>query len=106
MNIISIMSLVFVGIFAVSCMGKTIEHPVKTTAIKLSIEEVIKEHAGELMNLPGVVGVGQGLCDNIPCIKVYIIKKTPELDNKIPALLEDYKVLIETTGEIRAHPDN
>jgi hypothetical protein len=58
------------------------------------------------MSIPGVVGVGQGLCDNNPCIKVYIIKRTPELDKRIPALLEGYEVSIEITGEIRAHPDN
>ena len=107
MNIISIMSLIFVGICATACMGKIIDdHPAKTKAIILSIEEAIKEHSEELMSIPGVVGVGQGLCDNNPCIKVYIIKKTPELDKRIPALLEGYEVSIEITGEIRAHPDN
>jgi len=85
-------------------MGK--DHPAKTKAITLSIEEAIKEHSEGLMSIPGVVGVGQGLCDNNPCIKVYIIKRTPELDKKIPALLEGYEVSTEITGEIRAHPDN
>jgi hypothetical protein len=107
MNIISIMRLILVVICATSCMGKIIDDPtVKSMAAERSIEEAIKEHSEELMSIPGVVGVGQGLCDNNPCIKVYIIKRTPELDKKIPALLEGYKVSIEITGEIRAHPDN
>jgi hypothetical protein len=107
MNIISSISLIFVGICAMSCIGKIIDdHPAKTKAITLSIEEAIKEHSEELMSIPGVVGVGQGLCDDNTCIKVYIIEMTPELDKRIPALLEGYKVSIEITGEIRAHPDN
>jgi hypothetical protein len=107
MNIMSSISLVFVGIFATSCIGKIVDnHPAKTKAITLSIEEAIKEHSEELMSIPGVVGVGQGLCDNNPCIKVYIIKRTPESDKKIPDLLEGFEVSIEITGEIRAHPDN
>ena len=107
MNIISIMSLLFVGICATSCMGKTMDDPpVKTEGITLSIEEAIKEHSEALMSIPGVVGVGQGLCGKTPCIKVYVIKRSPESDNKIPALIEGHEVSIEITGEIRAHPDN
>jgi hypothetical protein len=107
MNTISIMSLIFIGICANACMGKTIDdHSARTEAGGLSIEETIKEHSEELMAIPLVVGVGQGLCDDNPCIKVYVIKRTPELDKKIPRLLKGYKVLIEITGEIRAHPDN
>ena len=107
MKIISIMSLIFAGICATSCMAKMIDdYPVKTNAMTLSIEEVIKEHSKELMSIPGVVGVGQGLCDNDPCIKVYIIRRTPELDKEIPLILEGFDVSIQITGEIRAHPDN
>ena len=69
-----------------------------------SIEAVLKEHTKELMSLPEVVGTGQGLCNNRPCIKVYVIKKTPELDQYIPNMLEGYKVMIEVTGKIQAHP--
>jgi hypothetical protein len=106
MNIISIMSLIFVGICATSCRGKIIDdYPSKTKATALSIEETIKEHSEELMSIPGVVGVGQGICDKNPCIKVYITKRTPALDKKIPHLLNGYEVSIEITGEIRAHPD-
>jgi hypothetical protein len=107
MNIISILSIFFIGIFATSCVGKMIEdRPEKTEARTLSIEEVIKEHSEALMSVPGVVGVGQGLCDNIPCIKVYVNNSSTELDNKIPALLDSYKVSIEVIGELRAHPNN
>jgi len=68
------------------------------------IEEVLKEHTNELMTIPGVVGTAEGLCDGKPCIKVYVIKKTPELNNKIPHILEGYPVSIEETGEFKALP--
>jgi len=107
MNTVSIISLVFAGICATSCMGKTIDdNPAKTKTITLSIEEAIKEHSEDLMSIQGVVGVGQGLCGNTPCMKVYVLRRTPELDKKIPASLEGFEVSIEVTGEIRAHPDN
>ena len=69
-----------------------------------AIEEVLKEYTKELISIPGVVGTGQGLCDGRPCIKVYVIKETPELDQKIPRTLEGYPVVIEETGEIRVFP--
>ena len=82
------------------------DHQTKTDVAMHPIEDIIKEHTEELMSIPGVVGVGQGLCNNTPCIKVYIIKSTPELDRKIPAVFDGYRVSIEVTGSIRAHPDD
>ena len=48
-----------------------------------TIEEALRDHTDSLMSLPGVVGTGQGLCDGQPCIKVFIVKKTPELLGQI-----------------------
>jgi len=87
------------------CVDKTAndqEGEKKMTA--KTIAEVLKEHTKELMTVPGVVGIGQGLCDNKPCIKVFVIEKAPELAQKIPNSLEGYPVIIEETGEIRALP--
>jgi hypothetical protein len=91
-----------VGCLAISSdfSGEEKEMSVKT------IEEVLKEHTEELMSIPGVVGIGQGLCNGKPCIKVFVIKKTPELAQKILNSLEGYPVIIEETGEIRALPED
>jgi hypothetical protein len=70
------------------------------------IEEVLKEHTHELMSIPGVVGTAQGLCDNRPCIKVFVINRTRELEQKIPKFLEGYPVVIEESGEFHALPKN
>jgi hypothetical protein len=70
-----------------------------------SIEAVLSQHAGGLLAVPGVVGVAQGLSDGHPCVTVYVVEKTPELAQKIPAALEGYPVVIEATGEIKALPE-
>jgi len=70
-----------------------------------TIQEVQKEHTNELMAVPGVVGTAIGACDEKPCIKVYVVKKTPELDRKIPDTLEGYPVMTEETGEFRRLPE-
>ncbi len=48
-----------------------------------TIEQALADHTDSLMSLPGVVGTAQGLCDGQPCIKVFIVKKTPELLGQI-----------------------
>jgi hypothetical protein len=69
-----------------------------------TIKEVLKKHTRDLMSMPGVVGTGQGLCEGKPCIKVLVIEKTPDLDQKIPKTLDGYPVVIEETGPIKALP--
>lgn len=69
-------------------------------------KEVLKEYTNILMSIEGVTGTAQSICNGKPCIKVYILEKTPKLEKKIPATLEGYSVVIEETGEIRALPEN
>jgi hypothetical protein len=66
------------------------------------INEVMEAHVAKLMALPGVVGVFIGaLASGAPCIKVMVIKATPELEKRIPRNLEGHPVLIVETGEIK-----
>ena len=67
-----------------------------------SLKQVLKERAGELMEVPGVVGVGESLCDGEPCIRVMVVARTPELEQRIPGRLEGYRVSIRVSGEFRA----
>jgi len=78
----------------------------EVTVPEKTIGEVLKKHTGELMSVPGVVGTAQGQCDDRPCIKVYVVKSSPEIDEKIPRFLEGYPVKIEATGEFRTMPEN
>jgi len=69
------------------------------------IKKVLEEHTNELMSIKGVIGTAEGLCNGKPCIKVYVIKKTRQLIQRIPTTLEGYPVVIEETGEFRALPE-
>ncbi len=69
------------------------------------INEVMQAHTAEMMALPGVVGIYVGETDEgKPCIKVMVVEKTGELEQKIPKTLEGYPVLIDVTGEIKPLP--
>lgn len=69
-----------------------------------AIEQVLREHTGELMAVPGVVGTAIGLCNERPCVKVYVIKRTRDLDQNIPHTLEGYPVMLEESGEFKRLP--
>jgi len=67
-----------------------------------TINDVLKEHTDRLMALQGVVGTAQSRCAGKPCIKVYVVERTPELLKQIPASLGGYPVEVQEAGEIRA----
>ena len=97
--------LITMAIFALAWADNNIaDYRGKSPMAAETIKEVLKKHTGELMALPGVVGTGQGLCEGKPCIKVFVIEKTPDLDQKIPKTLNGYPVAIEATGPIKALP--
>ena len=56
----------------------------------MSIEDVISKYENELLGKKGVVGVGTGMCNGKPCIKVYVIKITEELKKDIPTHLDGF----------------
>ncbi len=74
----------------------------QTVMQKKTIQTVLKEHTDKLMALPGVVGTGLGECSGKPCIKVFVVKKTPDLVKQIPSTLEGYTVAVQETGKFRA----
>ena len=66
------------------------------------IEAVQGSHTDSLMRIPGVVGTGIGLCDGTACIKVLVVRATPELRKAIPDSLEGYRVVLDETGTVKA----
>ncbi len=66
------------------------------------IDEVLNDHAPELMKVDGVVGVYRGALENgEPCLVVMVRDDGPEKRNEIPHELEGYPVRLEIGGEIR-----
>lgn len=102
MSLLSRAALLGTALVLVACAAQA-EKEGKAMTPK-TIEQVLKEHTPELMAQPGVVGTAQSLCAGRPCIRVFVIRKTPGLQEKIPQELEGYPVMLEETGEIRALP--
>lgn len=81
---------------------------VQTGEIEVSeknIETILRNHRDTLMAIDGIVGIGQGLCNGDPCIKVFVAEKTRELEQKIPGELNGCRVKIEETGPVQAYPE-
>ncbi|KPJ89889.1 MAG: hypothetical protein AMJ53_15335 [Gammaproteobacteria bacterium SG8_11] len=69
----------------------------------LSISEAKAKHVERLLALPGVVSVGIGKDANgHPAIIVGLDKARPKTESQIPGTLEDFPVVIEIVGTIRA----
>ena len=64
--------------------------------------QVKERHEEELLNLPGVVGVGIGLSEGDVVIKVFLEEMTPELERVLPNTLEGFTVVPEVTGKFIA----
>jgi hypothetical protein len=70
-----------------------------------SIAETIAAHGERLLAIEGVSAVFEGLtADGLPCIKIGVVRKTPELVQTLPSALEGWPVLVEETGEIKPLP--
>ena len=72
--------------------------------MKSTIEAAQAKLTDRVMALPGVVGLGIGECERAPCIKIFVVQRTPELEGEIPSTFEGFPVEIQVTGEIRARP--
>ena len=75
---------------------------------KRDINAVLAEHDQQLMAIPNVVGVYVGVLEDgkTPCLKVMLVRKSPETDRALPRSLEGYSVVSEVTGEIRPLGDH
>lgn len=105
-SVLFVSSLIFL-VLSVHCQSVNDDARMKGSPMVVkAIDEVLKEQTKAIMAIPGVVGTGQGLHEGKPCIKVFIRKKSAELERNIPNNLEGYPVVIEEIGEIKALPDS
>jgi hypothetical protein len=72
------------------------------TVAKKDINSVLLEHTTEIMALPGVTGLAiSELEDKTPCIWVFVLEESEDLDRKIPDSLGGHPVKIVVSGEIK-----
>ena len=68
-----------------------------------SIQEIKKRHENRLLILPSVVSVGIGRDkDGNPAIINGLDGSYPEIEAQLPGSLENYPVLVEVVGPIKA----
>jgi len=67
-------------------------------------EAVLDEYTEQWMSIPGVVGMAEGSHAGKPCIKVYVVERTPKVERGIPTVVHGHAVIVEQTGEIEALP--
>ncbi len=70
----------------------------------VSVEKLRVRLEGELMRLPGVVGVGTGRSGNAPCLVVYTSEPVEAVQPRLPQVLLASSVQVELryVGVIRA----
>ena len=66
------------------------------------IRDVLKRHTDELMAVPGVVGIAEGLSQGRPCIKVFVVDKNSGVVRQIPESIEGCLIQVEESNEFRA----
>ena len=94
LQILTVLTLSLVT-FNACCEGRTDMSP--------NIEEVKTEHVDRLLALPGVVSVGIGSdSDGNPAIVIGLDGPRPDTEAQIPSSLEDYPVVVQVIGPIRA----
>lgn len=100
---------VLASLLVVACVGcshGTSKHGSGLPGMNLRpIEMVLKEHTPEWMSIPGVVGCGIGEKKGKPCILILVVKRTKELNTRLPKQVEGYSVVVKESGVIRALRD-
>ena len=67
-----------------------------------SIEQVLAAHSSQWMSISGVEGLGIALRDESPCIMVFVSVEPEQVRAQIPHTVEDYPVIIDSSGGIGA----
>lgn len=67
-----------------------------------TITQVLAQHKGELLAVPGVVGTAIGTWEREPCIIVFVEQETAEIRRRVPPSLGGFAVKVEETGTLRA----
>lgn len=68
------------------------------------ITDVLAARTPELLRIPGVIGTGEGTENGERVIVVFVSRRTPELDAKLPRELDGYGIVIREAGDITAPP--
>mgnify|MGYP006277413755 FL=1 len=68
----------------------------------MTIKEAKQKHESQLMQLPGVVGVGLGKQEDRDVIVILVSELSRKLERRLPTSIEGFEVRIQESGPIRA----
>ena len=68
------------------------------------IADVLARHTPSLMATPGVVGTGEGRSHDQAVIVIFVIKRTSQLEQAVPKVIEGYPVELRESGQVTAPP--
>ena len=68
----------------------------------MTIKEAKQRHESQLMQLPGVVGVGLGKHEERDVIVILVSELNRKLERRLPTSIEGFEVRIQESGPIRA----
>jgi hypothetical protein len=66
------------------------------------LSEVVRRHTEQLMALPTVVGVAEGLSVGRPCVVVLVESRSAAATAGIPHLLDGFRTQVVETGAPKA----
>ena len=66
--------------------------------------QIITDKGELIMALEDVVGIGEGLCDDSPCIRVFLARENVVSLEKIKELLAGIPYAVDVSGEFLASP--
>ena len=68
----------------------------------MSIEDALTERTDAWMEIDGVEGTGIGLCEDVPCIKIFVSRPVEEFEDMLPESIHGHPVRLEPTGRFEA----
>jgi hypothetical protein len=95
---------VVVSLLLIAC--RPASGPAGDAPLRVTITETLARHTDGLLAIPGVVGVGEGQLHGDAAVQVLVVRRTPELERRLPSSLEGYPVHVVETGVIEAQPDS
>jgi hypothetical protein len=66
--------------------------------------QIITHQGDQIMSLDDVVGIGEGLCDGAPCVRVFLSRENSASIAQIEEILTGIPFAIEISGEFIATP--
>lgn len=70
---------------------------------KHTLEEIRAQHEDVLMTIPGVVGLGTGICKSgKECLKIYTSVPADQVRGSLPEGLKNIEFELEYVGDIKA----